>query len=257
MRVFGLHPATLAATCLLVLGGCGGVTFEEPLSDEKTTEVDERLVGFWEVVATSIGEEEPGPGELWTQIAVGRAKAGGKGMEAAALEVEDGVVDVQRLEVWPTTIGEHRYLSLRNPEEAEHGWFVIQYTIEAENELRVRVLDPEACAKSVDAGEIEGEAKGPDRGHEVVSLTVEITAGTDAVRAWIEKRGDSLFTAKTVSLRRLVRKSSSESTETMEPEPPAPPDPLPDEVPDEEPDEVPDEAPDAPEDGAASPGTGR
>ena len=217
MRAFGLHPATLAATCMLVLAGCGGVSFEHPLSDEKTTEVDESLIGFWEPVASSLGEEDPAPGELWPRIAVGKDAAGGKRMEAVALQVEDGVVKVERLEALATRIGESRYLSLRKPQESDKNWFVVQYEVTGDDELRCRILDAEAFAQAVDDGELEGEARGPERGHEVVDLTVRISASTEAVRAWIAKHADSCLEEKGLTLRRLVKKESSGSAEAPEP----------------------------------------
>lgn len=231
MRVFGLHPAPLAATALLLLAGCGGVTLEHPLSDDKTTAVDEQLIGYWELVPESVGEETAGPGERWPRIAVGRKKGDDRAMEAVGLQLEDGYVKVSRLDVRPTRIGDQRYLSLRNPEEAEQGWFVIRYRFDDDGRMHGRVLDPEASAASVDAGDVQGEVKSPDRGHDVAALTVEIHATTAEVRAWIEKKGDGLFAGKDAVLRRLVDKTSSDDADAAEPaepdapEPPGPPGP--------------------------------
>ena len=185
MRVLRLHPATLAATCMLVLGGCGGVGFEHPLSDAKTTAVDEQLIGFWEPVASSLGEADPEPGDLWPRIAVGKAADSATAMEAVALEVEDGVVTVKRLELLATRIGAHRYLSLRDPQETDKRWMVVRYDVTDDDLLRAQVLDAEVFAQAVDAGELKGEVRSPERGHEVPSLTVEIAARTDEVRTWL------------------------------------------------------------------------
>lgn len=228
MRTFALHPATLAATCLLALAGCGGVVLDHPLSDDETTEVDEALIGFWELEAASIDEADPKPGELWPHLAVGRTKGDDRAMEVATLDVEDGHVKVNRLEVLATRIGNDRYLSLRNPEKRDEGWFVVRYRIGEDDRMQLRVLDPEACAASVDAGHVQGEAKGPDRGHEVVSLTVEIRATTAEARAWIEKHGAGLFTEKAVVMRRLVKRAESSSIAAPDGEGPEPPEkPLP------------------------------
>lgn len=228
MSTFLRHPATLAATCLLVLAGCGGVTLDHPLSDEKTTAADDALIGFWELEARSIDEAEPGPGELWPHLAVGRKPGDARAMEVVTLEVEDGHVEVKRLDVLATKIGAQRYLSLRNPEEEEHGWFVVRYRVDDDKRLQVHVLDPEACAASVDAGDVPGEAHGPDRGDEHVALTVEIHASTAEARAWIEKHGDALFAKKGISLRRLVkRKESARSVAPDDEAPEAPEKPLP------------------------------
>lgn len=225
MRVLGFHPATLAATFMLLLAGCGGVSFEHPLSDPATTEIDESLIGFWEPVASSIGEPDPGPGDLVARIAVGKTKQGGKAMEAVALEIEDGVVQVKRLEVLATRIGDHRYLSLRDPEESDKSWFVIRYEVTDEDLLRGQILDAEAFAAAVDAGELKGEVTSRDRGHEAAGLTVQITSGTDEVRTWLAQH-EGCVESKGITLRRLVKRESSGSAHPdADPDAPAPPEP--------------------------------
>lgn len=219
MRAFALHPATLAATCLLVLSGCGGVTFESPLSDDETTRFDERLVGYWEPLPSSMDKAEPAPGELWHHLVVGRLAEGSDRMEAVVLDVDSGVVKVTRIELHPTRIGDHRYLSLINREEEKKGYFVVRYHLPAEDRLQLLFLDEDVFTKAVERGVLKGVLPKSEEGAENRSSHPHITATTAELRAWMEAHADTCVVPKRLEFRRLVEKPSSEEVESPEPPP--------------------------------------
>lgn len=246
MRVLGLHPATLAATCLLLLGGCGGVAFEHPLSDDETSQVDERLIGFWEPIPASVDAEEPAPGDLWHRLAVGKVAGKPNRMEVVTLEITAGSVKVQRAVLLATRIGDDRYLSLLDLNKVEKGYLVVRYDLPADDRLRFQILDEDVFAKAVDAGELEGQVTGGGRDDDDAALTVHVTSSTAALRAWIEAHADTCVKTKRVTLRRLVERESRGSAEPPEPpEPPQPPEPP---AGPDEPSEAPNEEDDAQDD---------
>ena len=211
MRAFSLHPATLAATCLLLLGGCGSVTFENPLSDDETTQVDERLVGYWEPIPESIDAPEPGPGDLWHHLVVGRLAEGSDRMEAVVLDVDSGVVKVTRIEIRPTRIGDKRYMSLINRDEVEKGYYVVRYDMPADNRIRLQLVDEDVFAKAVETGALKGKAPGAADGDEKPSRYPHVMATTAELRAWILAHADTCVAPKQVVFRRLVEPESSGS----------------------------------------------
>lgn len=198
--------AVLPALAGLLLAGCGGVEFDHPLSDEKTSTVDERLIGVWEPTRETLGTGEYPVGTPLPRLAVGRDPKHGNLMEAVSLEVDDdGYVIEKRMSLAATKIGAHVWLSVRDAGENQR-WWVVRYDLPEEHLLRIWLLDVEAFAKAVEAGELQGEVKRPEEGAVVTDTSVRVSSKPAAVRAWLEAHAASCVRTETAEMRRVVMK---------------------------------------------------
>jgi len=206
MRAPRHRHALLVALSGLLLAGCGAVEFDHPLSDEKTSVVDERLIGFWEPTEETVGTAHQGEGMLIPRLAVGRDREQGKLMEALSLEMEDdGTVTVKRLALRATKIGAHHYLSVKDTGESTR-WWVVRYDLPEKDLLRLWFPDQDAFAKAVKAGELAGEVRRRETGNELGDLEVRVTSPPTAVRAWLEAHADTCVMEDSAAMRHLVKK---------------------------------------------------
>jgi hypothetical protein len=178
--------AVLAGFALLVLAGCG-VTSDHPLSDEKTSVVDEDLIGRWRAVKAGTGKET-------SAVFVGRVKGTKNTLEAVGLELDDEQhVRVQRFRLYATTIGDRRYLSATG--EMTGPYMFLRYAKPDEDTLHLYLMEAEFVARAIEAGELEGtvERKKSEGDVRVAYETVHVTADTAKLRAWILKHQDECF----------------------------------------------------------------
>ena len=193
------------------LGGCGGVVSTAPASDEVTSRVDERLVGFWRVdYASSL----PGKTEANREdsiLVIGRKKGAEKTFELLGVTLHgDQTIESSNDEFDVTTINQKDYASLKQPLRVEReakapSWFVVRYEMPDADTLRVFAMDEKAVAADVKAGTITGNVS-ESKATKLVSsfLTVELTASTTVLRAYLELHADTAFAKdRLMVLRRL------------------------------------------------------
>src|SRR5262245_60519098 len=122
------HLLLLAAS--LCFAGCSLPLSVHPLSDETTSDLDERLIGHWEAVK----EGEPAlPPQGPPRFVFGRTADKPNVLEMVHLDLEDGVVKVHRTPGYAMALGETRYLSvLNNPEEPKEKqlYLILLYQLE-------------------------------------------------------------------------------------------------------------------------------
>lgn len=192
----------------LLLTGCGGVLSEHPASDDATTRVDERLIGFWRVDwRASTGKDGAGANEPGLLV-VGRRDAPEGGLELLTVTLKQGaVLDVDREPLRATSIAGKPYVSVHVTGEGtppQEAWIVLRYDVPEEGVLRVLAMDVPTVAKDVREGRIPGQAPPPKPGASEDSVLVTLSANTPALRAWLEQAGDGLFAdGKPLVLRRL------------------------------------------------------
>jgi hypothetical protein len=204
--------ATNAAKVLLVLvgagllAGCGGVLSENPASDATTSQADAALIGFWRVdwaaSAAFLGKDgKPGEG----LFVVGRKAGAENVLELVSVGMKRERVDLTRGEIYATKAGAVGVLSLRQrpePEDAEGEkpakekdvWAIVRYEASGDGSLVVHVMDEQAVAADVKAGKVAGKSEEkPGKEGEPPTVTVMLSAGPDALRAWIESRKDDIW----------------------------------------------------------------
>ena len=117
--------ATVVAASLLV--GCSIPYSDHPLSDNKTSTVDDRLIGRWlqidqddEDEETTEEEKADEAGKSFDFITVGLRKSNSKTMVLVYVELDDdGELTVERAFFFTTTINKQHYLSYQQKDEED------------------------------------------------------------------------------------------------------------------------------------------
>jgi hypothetical protein len=206
MTTRALFAASGAALVLLLLAGCG-VTSDHPLSDEKTSVVDDGLIGRWRAV------KEDADGKEADQILVGRRRGTKNTLEAVGLELDgDEHVQVRRFYLYATTIGDRRYLSATGEKDGQ-AYMFLRYAMPKKDTLHVYLMNAKFVGQAIEKGELEGkvEKKETEGGVQASYETVHITADTAKLRAWIEKHQDECFAIEDPAVLRKLESQGSDS----------------------------------------------
>ena len=139
--IVGLLPLTFAS-CVMSL---------HPLSDEKTSELDQRLLGTWEKVKGNNGDDV---------MTVGKKKGTKNTLEFVSIELdEDDTAIVKRLTVYARR-GKVDLLSIEDQgKEGKKFYMLCKYEFPDPNTLHLILPDPQMIGEAVFRGELKGEAK--------------------------------------------------------------------------------------------------
>jgi hypothetical protein len=169
------------------LGGCGIVVSEHPASDSSTHVLDEDLIGLWQLVDMEHPEEKA---KQWALI--GRRADTLNELEIGGLELTgDEHIDVGRLLLFTTRIGDRWYMSVVDESENEKVFLIMLYAHADAKTAALYGLENEAVKKAVESKQVSGRiipAKSEGGSDEIV-----LEAKTPELRAWLEKVGASVF----------------------------------------------------------------
>jgi hypothetical protein len=210
----------LCPMALVSLTGCQWVVSKHPLSDEKTSQIDERLLGKWEffVAAEAPPEsaDEAAPAKVPPRFAIGRAPGKENMLEMAAIDVDsDGQIQIHRTPLAATKLGDAWYLSFQvgTPEPSEKRlYWIMKCEFHGEHEARLFLLDRNTIAAAIEREEIAGTVvKSPPDPTlppaELVKpkyLEVALTAPTEELRKYFSAQGQGVFhTEGYLTLRRI------------------------------------------------------
>jgi hypothetical protein len=199
---------------VLLLAGCELPVAVHPLSDEKTSLIDEKLVGVWEQVPP-VGEERPAdavPGR-WH---LGRLAGKENLHEVVMLELDgDGHVQVQRVALMATTIGDDRYVSvLANPTEPreKHAYIILRYEYDGDDLVRFMPLNKDVVAPAIEREELKGVVRKadpdpnapPQQQVKPKYKEIRITADPAELRTWLGKQGKNAFARESLTTMRRI-----------------------------------------------------
>jgi hypothetical protein len=210
-----LLPVALAS-----LTGCQWVVSKHPLSDEKTSQIDERLLGKWEFIAP-VSEhtdeaDEGSPAQVPPRFAIGRLPGKENLLEMASVEVDsDGHIQIHRAPLAATKLGDEFYLSFQvgppEPPEKRVYW-IMRYEFHGDHEARLFLLDRNTIAAAIEREEVAGTVvkSPPDANLPPVELVkpkyleVALTAPTEELRKYFTAQGKKVFQAEgNLTLRRV------------------------------------------------------
>jgi hypothetical protein len=204
----------LAALGLIAAAGCELPVSVHPLSDEKTSKIDERLIGTWEHVPKA--GEERGANAVPPRWLIGRMAGKENLHEVVVLELDgDGHAQVQRLALMATQVGELRYVSiLANPTEPKEkqAYFLLCYEFVDENTVRFTGLNKDVVAPAIDREELKGVVRKsppdpnapPQEQVKPKYKEIRITAEPTELRAWFAKQGKAALAAESMTTIRRV-----------------------------------------------------
>lgn len=210
----------LCPFALIGLTGCQWVVSKHPLSDEKTSQIDERLLGTWEFETSDETEPETpdptAPKKVAPRFVIGRLPGKETLHEMATIGVDsDGRVQIHRAPAAATQLGDERYVSFlvgeAEPVEKRKYW-IMRYEVHGEHEVRLFPLDFNKVAAAIERAEIAGTVtKSPPDPNlppaELVKpkyLEVALTASTDQLRTYFKAQPKADFHAEGHLLLRRV-----------------------------------------------------
>jgi hypothetical protein len=122
-----------------------------PLSDEKTSTIDGRLVGRWRAADDSYSG---------TFVV---SRLGASRLEAASLEKSPGG-EQEKYSLFTTSIGSHSYMSVGSVAEkgraaVEAGYRIVEYSLPDKDTLVIRDMDEEKVTAAIKAKELRGKAE--------------------------------------------------------------------------------------------------
>jgi hypothetical protein len=160
-----------------------------PLSDEKTSKIDERLIGRW----YANDDKE-------TVYTVSRSRDTRNGLECAVREKQK---DAGMSPLFATSLKSKAYLSVFDPEASakkEPAWAIYQYEVLDKDTVQVRCMDFDVIRRAIEKKQIEGRIiKNKDK-------DPHITAPTEAIRRYLEAHAGECYSRKpdyTLTFKRL------------------------------------------------------
>ena len=154
----------VAAVVGLLLTGCELPVSVHPVSDEKTSEIDEKLLGTWELVPPA-DAEPPEPNAVPGRWVIGRVAGKERTQELVVVELDgDGHVQVRRSEIFCTTVGKQRFLSaVMNPHEpkAKQVYYILLYDYDGDDRVRFTSLNKDVVAPAIDREELKVSSAKP------------------------------------------------------------------------------------------------
>ncbi|HLA83952.1 MAG TPA: hypothetical protein VJL29_04085 [Thermoguttaceae bacterium] len=174
------------ALCLLVAGGCL-VSSKHPLSDEKTSKADTRLLGDWK-------EKSDDAKGVWQVVK--RPQSENVLVTLGPYEEQYDPADL----LLTTELGGKKYLSWggREPKNGKTNFIICRYEMPDENTLSIRYLSIDAVRDAIEDQRLSGRVTvvtDIKTGKKPISEreTVRITAEMDELRSFLEANGDDCF----------------------------------------------------------------
>jgi hypothetical protein len=167
-----------------VLAGCSSVHSVHPLTDARSSVVDDRLAGQWLPVNTKEPMTIEKPEDPLDRIVIRKAKGDGVWYEVTVTNRPD-----DSMTLFVAKIGDLHFMSARGNEAGpEPARFAIaQYEFPKADEIRFYALDPQLAAEAIRRGQIAGavgESEPPDDDPNATGEThdVMLTAKPDELR---------------------------------------------------------------------------
>jgi len=176
-----------SATLLLVSLGCD-VESKHPLSDQKTTKPDLRLLGDWDQINQDSNETE----NVWRVVK--HPKSDWVLMAFMTDQPYDEPYDI----LFTTEIDSKKYVSWggRDPETGETHYLVCRYEMPDDDTIHVHFLAKDAIRKAIVDNELSGRIQIITELKKALHKEeVSITAETPELRAFIQKHADTCYTS--------------------------------------------------------------
>ena len=183
MRKVMRNTALLATAAMtLTIAACVPES-RHPLSDEKTSKIDEQLIGKW------IDED----GDPDTVVLFKPRKGAKNTFEASGLGEPDEKPGI----FFTTKINSRRYLSFEGEDEKtdRKRYAICWYEYADPDTVKIYLLDEKAIEKAIVAKELAGEIRGTNK-------EVFITASPDDLAKYLKKHGPKCFDLKPLVYKR-------------------------------------------------------
>ncbi|HEV7223359.1 MAG TPA: hypothetical protein VGN42_11705 [Pirellulales bacterium] len=191
---------------LAAAAGCTP-TSEQPLSDERSSKLDERLLGKWQSDQVPV-RLTPNPGGPSFVEIKGRAESA-TGLELIKLSKRSAAEEA--MPFYTTQIGDDRYLTVdaggaeATPRAEKTLYYILRYRFVDDDTVEFYAMDDKAIAQTIAKGELKGSYLG---GNPSSAKCVVIADSPENIRRYLEKHGDECFLrARTDRFVMLTRRS--------------------------------------------------
>lgn len=217
-----IHNIGVLAAIMLAIAcaGCDAIPMSQhPLSNDETSQLDEALFGHWDMFGEqqAVAEEkpptagtekdppttEPAPDpEGPPRIAIGKQADKERTHEMAIVAVQDdGSIEIKRLPLHLTRVGEQRIISLKmNPDAEQSDFAILRYEVINANRVLLYMLDSDFIAGAIQKGQLKGAVKnnsGNDNPNAVKRRdSIRITASPQELKDFLAKNEKKAFAAK-------------------------------------------------------------
>jgi hypothetical protein len=199
--------ATVIAASLLT--GCSIPYSDHPLSDNKTSTVDDRLLGRWLQIDEDDEKKEEQKadeaGKTFEFMTVGLKKSNGKTMMMAYVELDDdGELTVERAFFFTTMINKQHYLSYQQKEEKKEEeekkkitkYVIANYDLDESGLLTVHLMDNNKLVTAIEQGRVDGEIEiriEQVNGMQRETKTAHLIASPEQLRRFLLETGTDCF----------------------------------------------------------------
>ena len=189
-KQFGLLMLSLS----LAASGAACVPCKHPLSDEKTSKVDERLIGEWRFYDGDKPDADADP------LFVGRVKGRDTALEVVQSGIDkEGHVIVERILLYATKIGSLQMISMPRQEvkeDRETVYDVVLYDMPDKDTVNWYVMDDQLIGAAIEKKELPGTVKSRNILRTTRYSEASITASPVELRKFIEKTGKKCFSSE-------------------------------------------------------------
>jgi hypothetical protein len=202
---FALTVST-AGLLAVTLSGCVLPVSEHPLSDEKTSVIDERLIGYWDIKLGESDSADP------MRFVVGRHPKSPNVLEFAFTSIEgDQHIQIHRGRLFTAKVGEQWMLSFDGADEKQphkHEYTIMRYDFqpragESHDVVELRLLVDSVVAPAIEKGELTGQVTRDKPGGKFTSI--RITAEPEELMEFFRKNQSKCFTPDAVKAIRVNR----------------------------------------------------
>jgi hypothetical protein len=165
------------AIALSHLCSFGCVNTARPLTDDKTSTPDLKLLGAWELT-------DPDKPDEPHAVTVTRKKDSATVLHAVGKDGEK----TEELDLFCTKIGDNMLLSAQTEKDGKHVFAIAKYQLSGETSLKVWVLNVEFIAAAVKKKELKGTIK-----QQQFLVDVSLDDTPENLRKFIEKNGAKCF----------------------------------------------------------------
>jgi hypothetical protein len=188
---------------LLLFTAC--VPCKHPLSDDKSSKVDERLIGEWRF----FHDDKPDP--VSGSIFVGRVKGSESTLEAVQCDVDkEGHVVVERVPQYTTKVGSLFLISIARQEvmkDRETVYDVALYEMPDQDTVNYYVMNDQVFGAAIDKKSLPGTVNSQTIFDKTRYADVKVTASPEDLWKFIEKTGKKCFlTEHGVTMKRVAAK---------------------------------------------------
>ncbi|HWB60163.1 MAG TPA: hypothetical protein VG733_11770 [Chthoniobacteraceae bacterium] len=189
------------------LGGCLP-TSKNPLSNPAEAVVDMRLNGVW--------YGKSGEDTIFLHFVAGKATS----MDVVEVDHEkDGDAHTSIYTMFPTIIGNQRYMNVREKGGADKPYYFARYTLSKNGTLTIWLMSEAPVAKAVKSEKLAGKITVKNAGASNESRDIGLTASTASLDAYVSGADpDVLFAEKFATFKKVTLPSIEAASPTPSPE---------------------------------------